>query len=88
MRGARGVPKGKPAIKEIVDEHLHRPGASPAALTLRVRDRRAPSGTAALPGTDISGVHGGFIELRDGRRVPLHRVVEVRSGGRRLWPPG
>lgn len=79
--------KGKPVLKEIVDEHFHRRGLSPDALTVVVRDRTAASGTARIAGRAIAGVHGGFMDLTDGGRVPLHRVVEVLSSGRRVWPP-
>ncbi len=82
------MPKGKPVLKGIVDAHFHRAGLSPEALTLVVRDRTTRAGTAVIRGPEIDGVRGGFVDLRDGRRVPVHRVVEVLSGGERVWPPG
>lgn len=82
------MPQGKPALKDIIDAHFHHPGMEPGALTVVVRDRAAAAGTARLGGEGITGVHGGFIDLRDGGRVPLHRVVEVWSAGKRVWPPG
>jgi uncharacterized protein (UPF0248 family) len=75
------VPKGKAALKELVDEHLHRPGLAPADLEVWVADRMAEGGVRVVGGAEIAGARGGFVDLRDGGRIPFHRVLSVRSRG-------
>lgn len=75
------MPGGKARLKEIVDEHLHRDGFSPEWLEVEVADRFAVGGVRTIRGPEISGASGGFLELKDGGRVPLHRVRAVRSRG-------
>jgi len=68
-------------LKEIIDEHLHRPGFRGEWLEVEVADRAAVGGRRAIQGAEIKGASGGFIELSDGARIPMHRVRIVRSRG-------
>ena len=72
--------KRKPAIKEVFDQHGHTQGFSPAMLHFDVEDRVAPGGARTLSGAGIIGVTRGFLEMRDGARIPLHKVLEIRRG--------
>ena len=72
--------KRKPAIKEVFDEYGHTQGFSPAMLQFDVEDRMAPAGARTLSGAGIIGVTRGFLEMRDGGRIPLHKVLEIRRG--------
>jgi uncharacterized protein (UPF0248 family) len=82
------MPPGKPRLKEIVDEHLHRAGLSPADLVIVVADRTIEGGERALSGAEVAGAGGGFVDLKDGGRVPFHRVLQVRSKGRVVYERG
>ena len=79
------MPRGKAALKELVDAHFHREGLAPADLEVVVADRAELSGDRRLPGEEIMGASGGFIELRDGARVPFHKVRAVRSKGKLVY---
>lgn len=68
-----------------MDEHLHREGLSLSSLEVEVEDRSSRGGTRVVPGPEIRGAHGGFIDLKDGSRIPFHRVRLVRSQGRIVY---
>ena len=79
------MPAGKAALKEIIDEHFHRPGWSPSAMELDVEDRAAAGGMRTVGGREVQGASGGFIDLVGGGRIPFHRVREVRSSGKAVY---
>lgn len=73
--------KRKPAIKEVFDEYAHTAGLDASLLELVVEDRAAPSGTRRISGGEVAAVSRGFLEMRDGSRIPLHKVTEIHSNG-------
>ena len=83
--GGSQTPKGKARLKEIVDEHLHREGLSPADLEVEVANRSSASGRRTIAGSELAGAGGGFIDLKDGGRIPMHKVERVRSRGVVVW---
>jgi uncharacterized protein (UPF0248 family) len=82
------MPGGKPRIKSIVDEHLHRAGLTPADLRIEVADRMAPSGVRTVSGEEIVAARGGFLEMRDGASVPFHKVRRMTSRGKTVYERG
>ncbi len=85
MFGADRIPKGKARLKEIIDEHLHREGFAAVDLAIEVEDRIAAGGARTIYGNEVTGAHGGFIDLEGGGRVPFHKVRRVLSGARVLY---
>lgn len=71
-----------------MDEQLHRDGLAPSLMEVEVEDRTARGGTRIVPGGEVRGAHGGFIDLKDGSRIPFHRVRMVRSAGRIVYERG
>ena len=71
------MPGGKAKLKAIIDEHLHREGRSIGDLVIKVEDRAVAFGSRLLPGGDIVGASGGFIDLQGGGRIPFHKVIRV-----------
>jgi uncharacterized protein (UPF0248 family) len=68
------MPGGKAKLKAIIDEHLHREGRSMADLVVEVDDRSVVGGSRLVPGKEIAGASGGFIDMKDGGRIPFHKV--------------
>jgi uncharacterized protein (UPF0248 family) len=81
------MPGGKARQNEIVDEHLHRDGFSAECPEVDVADRVAEGGVRTIHGAEIVGASGGFLGLRNGGCVPLHRALVVRSRGAIVCEP-
>ncbi len=74
--------RGKGEIYEVVARLFH----TGFKGYLVVVWRGTATGLARIPFTEIARVTRGFLELRDGSIIPLHRVVAVEDArGRRVW---
>jgi uncharacterized protein (UPF0248 family) len=57
----------------------------PKQFSFIVRDRYSPTGIVEIPFTQVEGVDGSWVYLREGQ-IPLHRILRiVRSDGITVW---
>jgi uncharacterized protein len=49
------------------------------------RHRGAPNDTATLRGEDVQAIGRSFLDLPEGARLPMHRILRIDVDGRTLW---
>ncbi|RLG22410.1 DUF504 domain-containing protein [Methanosarcinales archaeon] len=47
--------------------------------------RGAPNNMRRISGYDIVEIGAGFFTLKNGTRIPYHRIVEIRKDGKVVW---
>lgn len=71
---------GKDTIKSAVKRYIHE-GCEDCVIVLI--DRAVPSGMRELPLAHVK-VLGDYLVIGD-VLIPMHRVVEIRKGGKTIW---
>jgi uncharacterized protein (UPF0248 family) len=67
---------------------LHDPAYDFHEVEVTYLDRGAPGDRSAVRGSEIKAIEGGhFIVCTGGKEtfIPVHRILEIRYQGRRLW---
>ena len=74
-RGRRG------RVYEELARIIHSPGVETGSYTVVVEERGAATGLREIPLDQVAVLKRGYLVLRDGTVIPLHRVVEIRGPG-------
>lgn len=54
-------------------------------VLIHYRHRGAPDDEALLRGEDILAIGQSFLDLPEGARLPMHRILRIELEGRTLW---
>jgi uncharacterized protein (UPF0248 family) len=54
-------------------------------VAIRYRHRGAPDDEAVLQGKDVLEVGRSFLDLPEGGRLPMHRILRIEVDGRVVW---
>ncbi len=73
--------------RNIMNELKWHPEKSLRGVTLRYIHRGAPGGVMTAKAEDIAFLEKSFILLKgpEEKRIPYHRIVEIRKAGKILW---
>ena len=72
-RGRRG------RVYEELARIIHSPRVETTAYSVVVEERGAATGLREIPLDQVEALKRGYLVLRDGTVIPLHRVVEIRG---------
>lgn len=74
--------------RNIINELKWHPGKSLRDVTLTYIHRGAPGGVMSIRAEDIAFLEKSFMVIKRGaeeKRIPYHRIVEIRKAGKVLW---
>lgn len=72
-------------LAELLNRLLRGADAEPSSVAIEFVHRGAPGDTDTVFGDEVTRASARGLELDDDRKIPLHRVLAVRSGGVLCW---
>lgn len=53
--------------------------------SIKIISRGMDGGTRILKGENVSHLGRSFINTRDGKSIPYHRIIEIWHDGKKIW---
>ena len=71
------------SIREILNKFRWHPDYDFSLVSVVYIDR--PKGYSEFNGDDVERIGHGFVYLKSGIAIPMHRIVEIKYGGEVVW---